>query len=79
MGTPDQPDQTMVWRRWQNFSTKAIYPIKQGDVRKIRGIELSRLDEILVEAHPHIGINVLPKVIGSIGNHRTVRRLLSFN
>lgn len=41
---------------------------KRGDVRKI--LEVLNFhgaqDEILVEAHPHIGTNVLPKVIGSI-------------
>ncbi len=41
---------------------------KRGDVRKI--LEVFNFhgaqDEILVEAHPHIGTNVLPKVIGSI-------------
>ena len=41
---------------------------KRGDVRKI--LEVLNFhgaqDEILIEAHPHIGTNVLPKVIGSI-------------
>ncbi len=41
---------------------------KRGDVRKV--LEVLNFhgaqDEILVEAHPHIGTNVLPKVIGSI-------------
>jgi uncharacterized protein len=41
---------------------------KRGDVRKI--LEVLNFhgaqDEILVEAHPHIGTNVLPKVIESI-------------
>ncbi len=41
---------------------------KRGDVRKI--LEVLNFhgaqDEILVEAHPHIGTNVLPKVIGAI-------------
>ena len=40
---------------------------KRGDVRKI--LEVLNFhgaqDEILIEAHPHIGTNVLPKVIGS--------------
>ncbi|MEI7829073.1 MAG: FAD-dependent monooxygenase [Prolixibacteraceae bacterium] len=41
---------------------------KRGDVRKILEVLNSHgaQDEILVEAHPHIGTNVLPKVIGSI-------------
>ena len=41
---------------------------KRGDVRKI--LEVLNFhgaqDEILVDAHPHIGTNLLPKVIGSI-------------
>jgi uncharacterized FAD-dependent dehydrogenase len=41
---------------------------KRGDVRKV--LEVLNFhgaqDEILIEAHPHIGTNVLPKVIGSI-------------
>jgi uncharacterized FAD-dependent dehydrogenase len=41
---------------------------KRGDVRKI--LEVLNFhgaqDEILIEAHPHIGTNVLPKVIGAI-------------
>ncbi len=41
---------------------------KRGDVRKV--LEVLNFhgaqDEILVEAHPHIGTNVLPRVIGSI-------------
>jgi len=41
---------------------------KRGDVRKI--LEVLNFhgaqDEILVDAHPHIGTNVLPRVIGSI-------------
>lgn len=41
---------------------------KRGDVRKV--LEVLNFhgaqDEILVEAHPHIGTNVLPKVIGAI-------------
>ncbi len=41
---------------------------KRGDVRKI--LEVLNFhgaqDEILVEAHPHIGTNFLPRVIGSI-------------
>ena len=41
---------------------------KRGDVRKI--LEVLHFhgaqEEILVEAHPHIGTNVLPRVIGSI-------------
>ena len=41
---------------------------KRGDVRKI--LEVLNFhgaqDEILIEAHPHIGTNVLPRVIGSI-------------
>lgn len=41
---------------------------KRGDVGKI--LEVLNFhgaqDEILIEAHPHIGTNVLPKVIGSI-------------
>ena len=41
---------------------------KRGNVRKI--LEVLNFhgaqDEILVEAHPHIGTNVLPKVVGSI-------------
>jgi uncharacterized FAD-dependent dehydrogenase len=43
---------------------------KRGDIRKV--LEILNFhgaqDEILVEAHPHIGTNVLPKVIGSIRN-----------
>ena len=45
-----------------------LVPKKRGDVRKI--LEVLNFhgaqDEILIEAHPHIGTNVLPKVIGSI-------------
>ena len=41
---------------------------KRGDVRKV--LEVLNFhgaqDEILVEAHPHIGTNVLPKVVGAI-------------
>jgi len=41
---------------------------KRGDVRKV--LEVLNFhgaqDEILIEAHPHIGTNVLPKVIGAI-------------
>jgi len=41
---------------------------KRGDVRKV--LEVLNFhgaqDEILVEAHPHIGTNVLPRVVGSI-------------
>jgi len=47
---------------------------KRGDVRKI--LEVLNFhgaqDEILIEAHPHIGTNVLPRVIGSI--HETIER-----
>lgn len=47
---------------------------KRGDVGKI--LEVLNFhgaqDEILIEAHPHIGTNVLPKVIGSI--RETIQR-----
>jgi hypothetical protein len=51
----------------ERILTEIIHDLKKGDVTRILGCGLWSYSDILVEAHPHIGTNKLPKLFRIFG------------